>query len=514
MNWFNYYGLIFVALIMIPNIVYGITHKDGAVNTYENKIAIILEQIGRYACILFMIFNIPYTWTGFYFMFGEAIYLIVNGLLVAAYSIIWIITWKRTGIIKALLLSIIPSMIFIFSGVMIASMPLIIASIIFAVTHILISVKNALIEEISTKTNKKIVITLTSIVLAIVFIVIGAFGGIIFYQQGQLSKLDDMTAMDMIKYCSSGKDKKISVALINEGDITYRVFCRDGEENNVYDYEIGSISKTFVGLICAKAIGEGKLNLDDSISEYLSFDNAQYYPTIERLLTHTSGYKPYYFDSKMIGNKLAHITNDFYGVSKTEIIKKAKQINLENKDYPFAYSNFGISVLGLVLEKIYNDSFTNLMNNYISSELGLLNTQVASQSGNLSKYWKWGVDDGYIPAGSIISNIKDMASYLNMYMSGAQDYNEMTYTKIKDINASNAVYEKMNIRMDAVGLTWMLDEQNNIIWHNGATTDFNSYIGFTKDKKKGVVILSNLNANDKISMTVIGAKILMDQGKL
>lgn len=150
------------------------------------------------------------------------------------------------------------------------------------------------------------------------------------------------------------------------------------------------------------------------------------------------------------------------------------------------------------------------MNNYISSELGLSNTRVAGQSGNLTKYWKWKANDGYIPAGSIISNIKDMASYLNMYMSGAQDYNEMTYAKIKDINANNAVYEKMNIRMDAVGMTWMIDERNNIIWHNGATSDFNSYIGFSKDKKKGVVILSNLNANDKISMTVIGAKLIME----
>lgn len=154
------------------------------------------------------------------------------------------------------------------------------------------------------------------------------------------------------------------------------------------------------------------------------------------------------------------------------------------------------------------------MNNYISSELGLSNTKVAAQSGNLSKYWKWDNDDGYIPAGSIISNIKDMASYLNMYMSGAQDYNEMTCAKIKEINANNAVYEKMNIRMDSVGMTWMIDEQNNIIWHNGATSDYNSYIGFSKDKNKGVVILSNLTANDKISMTVIGAKLLMSQGSL
>lgn len=468
-----------------------------------------LEQIGRYACMLFMIFNIPYTWTGFYFTFGETVYLIVNAILVIAYCIAWIVTWKKSGIVRALLLSIIPSMIFIFSGIMIASIPLIIFSVIFAVTHVLIFVKNATAEESSTKLFKKVTITLTSIVLTIVFIAIGVFGGIIIYQQGQLSKLDGMTAMDMIKYCSQGKDKKISVAIIDDGEITYRVFGSDGEEDSVYDYEIGSISKTFVGLLCAKAIFEGKLNLDDSISSYLDLGDARYYPTIERLLTHTSGYKSYYFDNKMIGNKLARISNDFYGISRADIIKKAKQINLENRDYSFEYSNFGISVLGLVLEKIYNDSFTNLMNNYISSELGLSDTRVAKQTGDLDKYWKWKANDGYIPAGSIISNIKDMASYLNMYMSGAKDYNEKTYAKIKDINANNAVYEKMNIRMDAVGMTWMIDEKNNTIWHNGATTDFNSYIGFNKDKKKGVVVLSNLNANDKISMTVIGAKLLL-----
>lgn len=514
MSWFNYYGLIFVALIMIPNVVYGITHKNNAINAYKNKIAIILEQIGRYACMFFMIFNIPYTWTGFYFMFGETVYLIVNAILVFAYCVAWLVTWKKTGIVKALLLSIIPSMIFIFSGIMIASIPLIIFSIIFAITHILISVKNATAEESSVKLSKKVAITLTSIVLTVVFIAIGVFGGIIIYQQGQLSKLDEMTAMDMIKYCSSGKENKISVAIIDDGEITYRVFGSEGEEDSIYDYEIGSISKTFVGLLSAKAINEGKLSLSDSIAKYLGFDDTQYYPTIERLLTHTSGYKPYYFNGKMIGNKLARITNDFYGISRSDITNKAKEIVLENKDYPFNYSNFGISVLGLVLEKIYNDSFTNIMNNFISSELNLNNTHVASQSGNLNKYWKWGVDDGYIPAGSIISNIKDMASYLNMYLSNSQNYNEMTYAKIKDINANNAAYEKMNIRMDSVGMTWMIDDLNGIIWHNGATTDFNSYIGFTKDKKKGIVILSNLNANEKISMTVIGAKLLTSQGVL
>lgn len=142
MNWFNYYGLIIVAIMMIPNIVYAIVFKDNNNIKYNNKIAIILEQIGRYACMLFMVFNIPYTWIGFYVSYGLTMYIIVNFLLLFAYCLIWIIMWKKSGIVKSLLLSIIPSIIFIFSGAMIASIPLLVFAVIFACAHILISVKN------------------------------------------------------------------------------------------------------------------------------------------------------------------------------------------------------------------------------------------------------------------------------------------------------------------------------------------------------------------------------------
>ena len=63
--------------------------------------------------------------------------------------------------------------------------------------------------------------------------------------------------------------------------------------------------------------------------------------------------------------------------------------------------------------------------------------------------------------------------------------------------------------MDSVGMTWMIDNKNDIIWHNGGTTAYNNYMGFYKDKSKGVVILSNLSPNEKISATIIGAKLLL-----
>lgn len=514
MSWFNWYGLIFVVIIMIPNIIFAVKNKEGFANVYKNKAAEICEQVGRYACMALMVFNIPYTWIGFYFAYAKVVYLAVNGFLVAAYCVAWAVLWKKSGIVKALLLSVLPSLVFLFSSIMIGSIPLALFAIIFAATHVLISVKNALPCEASAKVAKKSFITVCSIILCLVLAVVGSLGGLTIYGQSNTAKLENMSALDMINYAVSDKQTKISVAIVENGQVSYRVFGSAGEESALYDYEIGSVSKTFVGLLCAKAVSEGKLKLTDSISKYLPLDGEKYYPTVERLLTHTSGYDGYYFESQMIGNKLAHTTNDFYGISKEKILQRVKSVELQNKDYPFVYSNFGISVVGLVLEKVYNDDFTGLMNGFIRTELNLTNTQAAKQSGNLDKYWKWKAEDGYLPAGAIISNIQDMASYLNLYLTDKLSYSAQTCAKIKQIDANNAAFEKVNVRLDGIGMTWILDEKNGIVWHDGATTDFNSYMGFSADKTRGVVILSNLNANDKISMTVIGAKILAEKVSL
>lgn len=88
MDWFNYYGLAIMAVIMIPNIIYAVKHKNQVV-VYGNKAAIIFEQIGRYGCFAFMIFNIPYTYIGFWFSFGKIFYITVNAVLLLGYCISW-----------------------------------------------------------------------------------------------------------------------------------------------------------------------------------------------------------------------------------------------------------------------------------------------------------------------------------------------------------------------------------------------------------------------------------------
>lgn len=144
MNWFNYYGLGIMTIIMIPNIIFAIKNEDGFKNAYRNIPVEAAEQISRYACFALMIFNIPYTYYGFYFPFAKEVYICVNFTLTFAYCMLWLILRKKSDILKAISLSVIPSVIFIFSGIMTASIPLLLFSIIFAVAHIFISIKNAL----------------------------------------------------------------------------------------------------------------------------------------------------------------------------------------------------------------------------------------------------------------------------------------------------------------------------------------------------------------------------------
>ncbi len=143
MEWINIFGAAFIAVIMIPNIIYALKCKDGFENKWSNKAVEVIEHIGRFGCFGFMFFQIPGTWFGWWSDEAFAIYLVVNSVLILLYCLIWIICFRKNTVFRALALSVIPSVVFLFSGIMSRSVLLIVAAVLFAPTHILISYKNA-----------------------------------------------------------------------------------------------------------------------------------------------------------------------------------------------------------------------------------------------------------------------------------------------------------------------------------------------------------------------------------
>ena len=342
------------------------------------------------------------------------------------------------------------------------------------------------------------------IVIIIIFlcVIYNLISGVIY--KNKMQDISQYTSSQMIDYTLNNNENAIiSIAIYDGNDIAYDVY---GAEYNLnYDYEIGSITKTFTAMLVSKAIKEGKVNLDDSISNYLELEN-RYYPTIKRIITHTSGLKPYYLSFQKIKNYFVG-GNDFYNISKEQLLEELNKTKLEDKDYNFNYSNFGVSTLGLVLEKVYDKNYNELLEELLK-QLDMNNTTIATGTGNLSGYWKWNENDGYIPAGAIISNIQDMSKYLETLITSDEDYVIRMQEALKEVNAKNDIYSMFDVNVDSVGMTWMIDNKNNIIWHNGSTTNFNSYIGFNREKKVGVVILSNISPQKDVNMTLIGNRIM------
>lgn len=142
MQWFNLYGLIFMTVIMIPNIVFAVRCKDSFNNVLHNRLIECLEQIGRFSCFGLMVINIPGAWLGFKSKTAFWVYLVVNCVLILSYCLIWMLYFNKNCIFRALALSILPSIIFLFSGIISRYILLVIGALIFAPCHIIISYNN------------------------------------------------------------------------------------------------------------------------------------------------------------------------------------------------------------------------------------------------------------------------------------------------------------------------------------------------------------------------------------
>ena len=143
MSWFNYYGLAIFVLMMIPSVVYAAKNKGSFGENVAGKAVSAVENVARIGSFVFLIFNIPYTYAGFWFENALVVYLSVNGILLFFYLSIWLVMRNKETVLRAVLLSVIPSAILIFSGILVRSAPLTAFALTFAPCHIYISVVNS-----------------------------------------------------------------------------------------------------------------------------------------------------------------------------------------------------------------------------------------------------------------------------------------------------------------------------------------------------------------------------------
>jgi len=252
-------------------------------------------------------------------------------------------------------------------------------------------------------------------------------------------------------------------------------------------YEIGSITKTFTGLLMAHAITKGRISVNDDIRKFLtgSFPNLQY-PNgdpvkIAYLLAHT-----------------AQFPNSFDNLPSPPINEKTfldalHEIKLDSlKSFRYQYSNVGYQLLGLILEKVYKKSYTDLISQYITRPLGMPHTKLTYSADEESLLLKgYGANrepvssmQAILPAaGSLHSSVRDMLKYLHYQNQEKTAAIRLTHRIIfGDIDKEAYGFQW------AIGKNWGWDQYLRI---DGGTTGYRTFCVMYPLHNVSIVLLSN-----------------------
>ncbi|HEY8999905.1 MAG TPA: serine hydrolase domain-containing protein [Mucilaginibacter sp.] len=309
-------------------------------------------------------------------------------------------------------------------------------------------------------------------------------------------------------YIQKGNTVGLSIGIIHNGVVHTYNYGETAAGNNQLPetnsiYEIGSITKTFTATLLAYYANEGKLKLTDPITKYLpdsvSSNKELEGITLEMLSNHTSGL------SRLPDNFEFHSSDPYdpyKDYTKKHLYEYLKTCKLSSKPgETYAYSNFGVGLLGSILEQISGKTFEEMIKEVICTPLGMQNTEqhltiaqrprfvtVYNEDGKATSPWTFQV---LAACGALRSTVEDMLLYMKANMASTQT--ELS----KAIELTHQITYNKDIKL---GLGWHVIVVNGVeyYFHDGATYGCSSFMAFNIQKKLGVVVLSNsaISTND------------------
>lgn len=313
------------------------------------------------------------------------------------------------------------------------------------------------------------------------------------------SKLDSVVQDAVTLYMSNENVAGISVGIIQNGVSHVYNFGETKKGSGQVPaantlYEIGSVTKTFTGILLANAVIQGRVKPEDDIRLYLpgnypELEFAGYHVQLVHLSNHTSRlpsqpripqtdedpFSPSVtFTDSMLYHILREITPDTIPGIRRE------------------YSNFAVGLLGIILEKVYGLEYEKLLKKYILNPYGMNQTKISltkadfkkvSQGydveGNATSYWRNRIAE---PGGGIRSTISDMLLYmkaqLNKNDSAACLSHKITFGDTKR----------------GTGLNWGVSttKEGHLRWaHDGGTDGFTSLCIIYPELNSGIILFTN-----------------------
>jgi CubicO group peptidase (beta-lactamase class C family) len=290
-------------------------------------------------------------------------------------------------------------------------------------------------------------------------------------------------------------------------------------------FEIGSMTKVFTALLLEEAVLKDVMKLDDPVVKYLPAgvhvpERGGKQITLIDLATHTSGLPrmPTNFESTKTANPYVDYTSDqLYAFLAG--YQLPRDIGAQ-----YEYSNLGAGLLGVALSHRAGLDYEALVRRDISAPLHMDSTtatlspalaarMATGHDGALEPVSNWDLSRSpFAGAGALRSDANDVLTFLAA---------ELGYTQTPLAAAMREQWRprrRTTIPNTEVSLAWHVRKTatGEVIWHNGGTGGFRTFMGFDPTARVGVVVLTNTNTTsggDDIGFHLLTGSPLAPQPK-
>lgn len=264
-------------------------------------------------------------------------------------------------------------------------------------------------------------------------------------------------------------------------------------------FEIGSMTKVFTSLLLADAAGRGEVALEDPVAKFLPAtvrmpERGGRSITLVDLATHTSGLP------RLPSNlKPADPENPYADYSVAQLYQFLSSAELARDiGAEYEYSNLGGGLLGHVLGLREKQSYEALVRARVTEPLGMPSTVVAlspelrarlaaGHAADLRAVENWDLPT-LAGAGALRSTAVDMSTFLAA--ASGQVNTPLAPAFQRMLSVRRPVHGNLSI---ALGWHVLGTGDREIVWHNGGTGGYRTFMGYDPKTQRGVVVLSNLS---------------------
>ncbi|MET9800937.1 serine hydrolase domain-containing protein [Streptomyces sp. NPDC006368] len=263
-------------------------------------------------------------------------------------------------------------------------------------------------------------------------------------------------------------------------------------------YEIGSVTKTYTGLLLARLTGTGALSGNDEAVTYLDPGRRRGPAgiTLTHLITHTSGLPPLPRDFHL--RALPHRSTNPYAPYSAERVVRAflRSRPRHRPGTRWRYSNFGAAVLGHALAAATATPWERLLTTHVLDPLGLTGTALApgGPHADATGHRADGVRPtpalrigGFAAAGAVRATPDDLLTFLEAHL---RPETSPLADALREVR--RPVLRRGRGRGQVHTLTWFQDatEHGPMYFHLGATSGQQVFLGFRPDTGTALAAVS------------------------